>query len=293
MIHIEGISKRFGKRQAVDNISFAVEAGEIFGLLGHNGAGKSTTFGVILGLLHADAGKVHVGGHDVATHRSLALNRVGAIYEAPAFYDYLSGWTNLRFLVSLSGGATDERMQEVVALVGLSKRIHDPVKFYSHGMRQRLALAQALLPNPKLILLDEPSEGLDPSGIQEMRELIRSLRDAHGLTVIFSSHLLHEVEQLCDRIAILEQGRLVYCGRWQETAEATPHWRVVAAQPTIVNRVAAQHSASPLPDGTWRLAPEADPAAFLAALVDAGAGVTEFFRIRASLEDFYMEKSKS
>lgn len=207
MFSIDGISKSFRGRTALHPLSLEIRPGEIFGLLGHNGAGKSTTFGISLGHVRPDTGEVRVAGTSVQKNRSKALRRVGAIFESPAFYDYLSGWRNLEMLVSLTLKPDLRRMREVVELVGLGARIKDPVRVYSHGMRQRLALAQALLPNPEFIILDEPSEGLDPQGIQEMRNLILRLRDEHGLTVLLSSHLLSEVEQICTRIAILNQGK--------------------------------------------------------------------------------------
>jgi len=286
MITVDNISKSFRGRAAVEGISFEVAPGEIFGLLGHNGAGKSTTFGISLGQLHADAGRVLIDGFDVAAERHHALSRVGAIYEAPAFYDYLSGRRNLDFFVSLSGGAPPKRVAEVIDLVGLTSRIQDPVKAYSHGMRQRLALAQALLPNPSLILLDEPTEGLDPEGIHETRELIRSLRDRLGLTVVLSSHLLHEVEQLCDRVAVLQKGRLVFSGKWQQSEHAVPLWRVESEQDARL--VMERFGGVVNPAGFFRLPDAADPVEILSALVAAGIGVRGFTRVVPTLEDFYL-----
>jgi len=286
MITVDNISKSFRGRAAVEGISFEVAPGEIFGLLGHNGAGKSTTFGISLGQLHADAGRVLIDGFDVAAERHHALSRVGAIYEAPAFYDYLSGRRNLDFFVSLSGGAPPKRVAEVIDLVGLTSRIQDPVKAYSHGMRQRLALAQALLPNPSLILLDEPTEGLDPEGIHETRELIRSLRDRLGLTVVLSSHLLHEVEQLCDRVAVLQKGRLVFSGKWQQSEHSVPLWRVESEQDA--RPVMERFGGVVNPAGLFRLPDAADPVEILSALVAAGIGVRGFTRVVPTLEDFYL-----
>lgn len=218
--------------------------------------------------------------------RARAIRKVGAIFETPAFYEYMSGWQNLRFLVSLSGLINEGRLREIIRLVGLEHRVHDPVRTYSHGMRQRLALAQALLPDPEFILLDEPTEGLDPEGIHEMRELIRRLRDHHGLTVMLSSHLLSEVEQLCNRVAILHQGRLVFCGQWR--GEESDHsldvddWCRAAA---VLQQIRAT---CPSP-GRVRLPPELDPADLVAALVRAGIRVRALAPIRPTLEDFYLE----
>ena len=291
MIRFESISKKFRGRPAVADVSFEVARGEIFGLLGHNGAGKSTTFGIALGHVHADAGRVTVHGHDVSTTRAAALARVGAIFETPAFYDYLSGWRNLRFFVSLGGSVSRSRMEEVVRLVGLEERIHDRVRTYSHGMRQRLALAQALLPDPELVLLDEPTEGLDPAGIHEMRALIQKLRAEHGMTVILSSHILHEVEQLCDRVAILHRGSLVYCGRWQDAGPGGTRWKIETPDTEKCAAVLRGLGLALAPDGTLALPDNFDSAAVVAALVAAGVRVAEFRRLVRTLEDFYLERT--
>lgn len=289
MIRFDSICKKFRGRPAVDRVSFEVARGEIFGLLGHNGAGKSTTFGIALGHVHADSGHVHINGHDVASARASALARVGAIFETPAFYDYLSGWKNLRFFVSLSGPVPQARMEEVVQLVGLEDRIHDPVRTYSHGMRQRLALAQALLPDPELIILDEPTEGLDPAGIHEMRSLIRDLRSRHGLTVILSSHLLYEVEQLCDRVAILHRGSLAFCGRWQDAGSGRERWILETPDPEKCPGVLAGLGIVIQSDGSLTLPIQLDPAEVVRALVMAGVRVSEFRKAARTLEDFYLE----
>ena len=291
MIRFESISKKFRGRPAVADVSFEVARGEIFGLLGHNGAGKSTAFGIALGHVHADAGRVTVHGHDVSTTRAAALARVGAIFETPAFYDYLSGWRNLRFFVSLGGSVSRQRMEEVVRLVGLGERIHDRVRTYSHGMRQRLALAQALLPDPELVLLDEPTEGLDPAGIHEMRALIQRLRAEHGMTVILSSHILHEVEQLCDRVAILHRGSLVYCGRWQDAGPGGTRWKIETPDTEKCAAVLRGLGLALAPDGTLALPDNFDSAAVVAALVAAGVRVAEFRRLVRTLEDFYLERT--
>jgi ABC-2 type transport system ATP-binding protein len=291
MIRFDSISKKFRGRPAVADVSFEVARGEIFGLLGHNGAGKSTTFGIALGHVHADSGCVTVNGHDVSTARPLALARVGAIFETPAFYDYLSGWKNLRFFVSLGGEFSRQRTEEVVRLVGLEERIHDPVRAYSHGMRQRLALAQALLPDPELILLDEPTEGLDPAGIHEMRALILKLRAEHRMTVILSSHILHEVEQLCDRVAILHRGTLAYCGRWQDAGPGGSRWKIETREIEKCAAVLKELQLQVLPDGTFVLPDAADSATVLSALVAAGVRVGEFRKLVRTLEDFYLERT--
>ncbi|MDP4849916.1 MAG: ABC transporter ATP-binding protein, partial [Verrucomicrobiales bacterium] len=215
MLQFLNVSKRFpgAAAAALDDVSFTVGKGRICGLLGHNGAGKSTSLGVLLGMIHPDRGEAVIGGCSVQQNREGAIRKVGAIFEAPAFYEYLSGWRNLKVLTAYSGGVPESVMRETVAWVGLEKRIHDRVSAYSHGMRQRLALAQALLPQPELLILDEPTDGLDPEGIVEFRRQILELRDRRGLTVLLSSHLLTEVEQVCDEVVILQGGKKVYEGR--------------------------------------------------------------------------------
>jgi ABC-2 type transport system ATP-binding protein len=212
VIRLSHVSKSFGQRLAVDDLTLKVSPGEIYGLLGHNGAGKSTAIGMMLGQVWPSAGEVSICGHDVTSQRSKALQKVGAIFESPAFYDYLSGWRNLEILSSYTAPTSRQRLDEAIEWVGLEGREHSKVRTYSHGMRARLALAQALLPKPELLILDEPSDGLDPEGIHDMRETILRLRRELGLTILLSSHFLNEVEQLCTRIAVLKQGRRVFEG---------------------------------------------------------------------------------
>ena len=223
MIQLRGVSKQFGTRWAVRDLDLSVPRGEIFGLLGHNGAGKSTTIGMMLGQVWPTSGELRICGHDVTAHRARALQRVGAIFEAPVFYDYLSGWKNLQILSHYTAPTPPERIRKIVEWVGLTGREHDKVSKYSHGMRTRLALAQALLPDPELLILDEPSDGLDPEGIHEMRLTIQRLQRELGLTILLASHLLNEVEQLCTRIAVVNQGRKVFEGTLAE-AKQTKQW---------------------------------------------------------------------
>src|SRR5208337_1616472 len=213
-------TKKFGGRVAVDDLSFTVQRGDIFGLLGHNGAGKSTAIGMMLGQVWPTGGEVKICGHEVQANRRDALRQVGAIFETPVFYDYLSGAHNLEILSSYTAPTSRARIREVIEWVGLAGREQSRVRTYSHGMRSRLALAQALLPDPKLLILDEPGNGLDPEGIHEMRQTILRLHRELGLTLLLSSHLLNEVEQLCTRIAVLQQGKKVYEGKVAEVKAA-------------------------------------------------------------------------
>jgi ABC-type multidrug transport system ATPase subunit len=211
-LQTEDLTKRFGARTAVDHLTIRVERGDIYGFLGPNGAGKSTTLRMLLGLVRPTSGVIKFPVRATRWEYLRARSRVGAIIETPAFYENFSGRRNLQLLASLSGGVEIKRVEQVLEIVDLRDRARDPVKVYSYGMRQRLGIAQALLPTPQIIILDEPTNGLDPQGIQETRELIRRLRNELRLTVLLSSHLLTEIEQLCNRVGIIHEGRLLYEG---------------------------------------------------------------------------------
>jgi ABC-2 type transport system ATP-binding protein len=290
MIRLDRLCKTFGTRPALHELSLEIPHGRIFGLLGHNGAGKSTTFGMILGQVYPTGGTAYIRGVSVQEHRAKALQGVGAIFETPSFYDYLSGWTNLRIFTSYTRRLSDAELRETVSFVGLEKRIHDPVRVYSHGMRQRLALAQALLPRPELVLLDEPAEGLDPEGIHEMRHLILRLNRERGMTVILSSHLLAEVEQLCDSIAVLNQGRMIFHGNWTDLkAEGGRYELEVEPWDTAASIIAARTDCSLTPDRTLTVASGHDVSDVVAALVHAGIKVRAISPVKQTLEQVYLE----
>jgi ABC-2 type transport system ATP-binding protein len=210
------LTKRFRDLTAVDGVNFEVQRSEVFGFLGPNGAGKTTTIAILLGLVHPSTGSAEVLGYDVRHGLSRALRRVGAIIETPAFYPYMSGEDNLRVFARVTSGTAEKRIPAVLEQVGLKGREKDKAGTYSLGMRQRLGLAAALVGDPELLILDEPTNGLDPAGMQEMRAFIRRLADEEGRTVFLSSHLLHEVEQVCDRVLILNRGRVIAQGRVDE-----------------------------------------------------------------------------
>lgn len=291
MIEIKQTRKTFGKRVAVDDLTLDVPAGCIYGLLGHNGAGKSTTLGMLLGQIFPDRGSLKIDGHDVFTERAAALSRVGAIYESPAFYDYLTGYSNLRIFCEYTAKADRKRMDEVIELVNLKDRIRDKVGLYSHGMRQRLALAQALLPNPSLLILDEPSDGLDPQGIHDMRNLVRKLNREYNLTILFSSHLLVEVEQLCDHVAVMHHGKLVFNGQWSTDRVVTKWIRFeIDRQDEAIERMRAEGFIGRiLSDGRAELTNGRDTASINRWLHDQGFAVHAIAPVRPTLEDFYLE----
>jgi ABC-2 type transport system ATP-binding protein len=209
IISLSNVTKRIGKTTIIDDLTFDVPQGEIFGFLGPNGAGKTTTIRMIVGLMSINKGKILIKGKNIETEFEQAIRHVGAIVESPEMYKYLSGYQNLVHYARMAKGVTKERIDEVVSLVKLENRIHDKVKRYSLGMRQRLGVAQALLHRPSLLILDEPTNGLDPAGIRELRDYLRNLTRTEGITVIVSSHLLSEMELMCDRVAIIQRGKLV------------------------------------------------------------------------------------
>ncbi len=225
-LQTEGLTKRFGDRTAVDRLTMSVERGDIYGFLGPNGAGKSTTLRMLLGLVRPTSGAVKFPVRASSWEYLRARSRIGAIVETPAFYENFSARRNLQLLASLSGEVQLKRVEEVLEIVDLRDRARDPVRTYSHGMRQRLGIAQALLPTPELIILDEPTNGLDPQGIHETRQLIRRLRNEFRLTVLLSSHLLTEVEQLCNRVGIINEGRLLYEGPPEVLVAPTSRFKV-------------------------------------------------------------------
>jgi len=211
VLKTKNLSKSFKGRKAVDGLDFEVREREVFGFLGPNGAGKSTTIRLMLSLIKPEIGDVEIFGKSVSKFKNDALHGVGAMIEEPAFYRNLSAKRNLQLLTALEH-VSRRRISEVLALVGLADRGDDKVKTYSHGMKQRLGIAQALLSEPKLLILDEPTTGLDPRGMKEVREMIVSFA-REGITIFLSSHLLHEIEQVCTSMAIINQGKMVITGK--------------------------------------------------------------------------------
>lgn len=289
MIRLEHLSKTFGGRPALQDLTLEIPRGAMFGLLGHNGAGKSTTFGLILGHIRATAGAAFINGFSVQTQRAQALRKVGAIFEAPVFYEYLSGWDNLRILASYSGGAPESEMRAAVERVRLTDRIDDRVGVYSHGMRQRLALAQALVPRPEVLLLDEPTDGLDPAGIHEIREVILDLNRREGMTVLLSSHLLSEVEVMCDEIAILHQGKMIYTGRWEELEQRGPRFRLGVSDWAAAVGLVERRGGQAVGEGLIELPAACDVADLVRELVQAGQQVRAVEPLRRTLEELYLD----
>ena len=210
VLSLKNLTKRYGNRVAVDNISLDVYSGEVFGFLGPNGAGKTTTIRMIAGLASITEGEVSICGHSIKKDFKKAVSLIGGIIENPEMYKYMTGWQNLKYYASLYGDKiSDEQIMNVVRLVKMENRIHEKVKRYSLGMRQRIGIAQSLLHNPRLLILDEPTNGLDPAGIREMRDFLKMLAHEYGIAIFISSHILTEMQLMCDRVAIIYKGKLV------------------------------------------------------------------------------------
>ena len=219
VVQIKNVTKKIGKKVIIDNLTFDVHSGEVFGFLGPNGAGKTTTIKMLLGLMSITKGEMYIDGLNVEKDFEKAIAKVGGIIENPDLYKYLTGYQNLVHFWRMYPDIKRERIDEVIKIVGLEKRIHDKIKTYSLGMRQRLGVAQALLNSPKLLVLDEPTNGLDPAGIHELRNHLRTLAREENIAVFVSSHLLSEMELMCDRVGIIQNGKLVRIQNMKEMLE--------------------------------------------------------------------------
>ena len=297
VLRTEGLSKRFGKLTAVDDLNLEVRRGDIYGLLGLNGAGKTTTIRMVVRLIQPTAGRVMAFGEDVRENSLGVLNRIGAMVEIPQFYPYLTGKKNLELLYGLSGGTDRARVGECLELVSLETRGGDKVRGYSQGMRQRLGLAQALLTRPELIILDEPTNGLDPQGILDTRRLIQRLNRENGVTFLISSHLLHEIELTCNRVAIVHQGKLRVQDDVKKLLERAKAFARVRAEPAEEARkvfALRRVEVVGMQDGAFKLkcGPEALPD-IAAALNAAGCEIWELTPGRATLEDFFLAETGS
>jgi ABC-2 type transport system ATP-binding protein len=300
-IRTTGLTKRYDGAPAVDGLDLSVERGELYGFLGPNGAGKTTTIRMALGLIHATSGEVEVLGERVTTDRG-PLRRVGALVEEPAFWKYLSGRRNLEYFARAGGRGEDTarrlaRIDESLAIVGLAEAANKRVKAYSQGMRQRLGIGLALLGEPELLMLDEPTNGLDPAGMREIRRLLRQLTDG-GTTVFVSSHLLFEVEAMCDRVGVMAQGRILAEGAPGTLRGAADRLRVEVDDvvrateivrgltgATIADLGASARGAGAI---SVTLQESLTPADVNAALVRAGIRVSALVPVADTLEDVFL-----
>src|SRR5213592_2969593 len=287
-VSARGLVKLYGELVAVDHVDLTVEKGDVFGYLGPNGAGKTTSLRMLLGLIRPTEGSIELFGRDPHVAGAKALDGVAGFVEGPTFYPYLTARRNLRLLAAYDDGDSRSRIEELLELVELSDRGDDKVGGYSHGMRQRLGIAAALLRDPKLLLLDEPTTGLDPAGMRDMRTLVRRL-SSEGITVLLSSHLLAEVEELCNRVAIIRRGRIVYEGALAELKEqAGRSWRLRPSDLERARSIALANGVTELnaTDGELQFAASEEAVAALTiALGQARIGITGLGTEAATLEE--------
>jgi len=292
-ITTSGLTRRFGDLTAVDCIDLRVPQSSVYGFLGPNGAGKTTTIRLLLGLIRPHAGEVQLFGQSLRNGRIELLSRVGALVETPSLYPHLTGWENLEVTRRLIGGNRSQ-IERALAIVKLEQDAHRRVGHYSSGMRQRLGLALALLGEPELLILDEPTNGLDPAGIREMRDLICRLPEEHGVTVFLSSHLLNEVEQVATHIGIIHRGKMLFQGTPDELqAQLEEHVTLEVDQPDVALRLLSQAGWTAQRNGNHRLVVQvnghSDVAMINAQLVHAGMNVFHLNLKQPSLEDIFLK----
>jgi ABC-2 type transport system ATP-binding protein len=291
-IEARGLVKRYGDITAVDHVDLSVGPGDVYGYLGPNGAGKTTSLRMLLGLIRPDEGSAKLFGRDPLLEGARALDGVAGFVEAPRFYPYLSGRRNLELVAALDGDGAEYRIDEALDTVDLADRAKDKVGGYSHGMRQRLGIAGALLRAPKLLLLDEPTTGLDPAGMRDMRVLIRRLAD-QGMTVLLSSHLMGEVEELCDRVAIVGNGRVLYEGALAELiATAAARYELRTTDDVHAAEIAREFG-EVTTEGPINFAGDESAAAELSiALGQAGVGITALVPHAPTLEELFFQMTE-
>ena len=290
-LSVQNLKKVIGKKEIIKGLSFELKEGEVFGFLGPNGAGKTTTIRMLVGLIKPTSGQIKICGYNIESHFKEAMENLGCIVENPELYPYLSGYNNLLHFARMLEDVGEDRIKEVTDLVGLTERIHDKVKTYSLGMRQRLGIAQALLGNPSVLILDEPTNGLDPAGIREMREFIRFLAESNGLSVLVSSHLLSEIQLLCDRVAIISKGTIIKIDTVQHLLSNRERvvWRVAPFETgkqvlSSLTNIEVTEDESILTEFNEEKTPEWNKQ-----LVEAGVRVTEINRKMPVLEDLFLE----
>jgi ABC-2 type transport system ATP-binding protein len=291
ILQTTNLTKIFGKHKAVDAVNITAYEGEVFGFLGPNGAGKTTTLGMTLGLVHPTAGEINVLGELVTPNHTHALKDVGALLGAPAFVPYLSAWDNVELVSRLSPGVDRKRIGEVLELVGLTDASRKKVSKFSTGMKQRVGLAMALVHRPRFVILDEPTNGLDPAGMREIRQLIRSLAE-NGTSVLLSSHLLNEVQQVCDRIAVLNKGRVVAQGRVNDLLNGSrPTVRVSVPVPADAARILQSLAGveNVQADGNSLIVTGVESPAIMACLLQNNIIPTEITNQKSSLEALFMD----
>jgi len=297
VLSVNGVTKTIGHRNIVDGLTFDIHRGEIVGLLGPNGAGKTTTIRMIVGLIEMSRGDVLVQGHSIKRDFVKAIRHIGGIIENPEFYPYMSGYDNLRQYQRMSDGVSITRIMEIVKLVGLQDAIHKKVRAYSLGMRQRLGIAQALLHNPSILILDEPTNGLDPAGIREMRDYLKRIAREEGIAILVSSHLLSEMELMCSRVVVIQEGKLVteraigQAGENEELSTVTLRVNDLELAEQTASRLDGLTRIGSIPDEgalTVRLKEEDIPD-LISALCNARVRIYRVEEHKSSLEDEFLK----
>lgn len=290
-LSVKGLKKEIKGKKIIKGIDFELKEGEVFGFLGPNGSGKTTTIRMIVGLIKPTAGSVEICGYDIQKNFTRAMENLGCIVENPELYPYLTGWENLKLFSGMMKDIKDRRLQEVVQLVGLTKRINDKVSTYSLGMKQRLGIAQALLGKPKILILDEPTNGLDPSGIREMRELIKFLATSENLSVFVSSHLLSEIQLMCDRVAIISNGAVLKVGEVRSLMSEQEEllWRVSPIEEALTVFSLLEVEARIFGENILTPYREEDVGEWNRKLVERGVTVTEMTRKVPALEELFLQ----
>lgn len=296
VLKINNLNKWFGKKKIIDDLSIEVYAGEVFGFLGPNGAGKTTTIKMIMGFLDIDSGEILINGINLRKNFEKAMSKIGGIVENPEMYKDISGITNLKMYARLQSNISKERINEVVRIVGMENRIHEKVKKYSLGMKQRIGLAQAILHRPKILILDEPTNGLDPAGIKELRDILKNLAHNENVAVFVSSHLLSEMELMCDRIGIINNGKLLGVKTIEEMQSQASggitvyRFTVKPVEKALeLARVEYSEKIKAITEDHIDIAVDSDDVMKINALFAANAiGITGVAKIETSLEDAFM-----
>ena len=295
-LEISKVTKTFGKKTAVDQVSFDLYPGEVFGFLGPNGAGKTTIIKMVMGFFRPDEGTIIINGFNRKTHYEEAMSSIGGIVENPEMYETLSARLNLKMYARLHKGVTEERIDEVLELVGLTDRSNDPVKKYSLGMKQRIGLAQALLHRPKVLILDEPTNGLDPAGIHLLRDILKKLAHEEGVAVMVSSHLLNEMQLMCDRIGIINHGKLLKICSIEDLmnqAKSASSYRIKTSDPEKARDILSEkypNRISNVNADTLDIDIEEDQInECVRTLVSSGSDILGVQKLESSLEEAFLE----
>ena len=292
LLEVKNVCKHFGKKQILKDVSFSIEPGEILGFIGPNGAGKTTTIKLILGLQRINSGSISINGYDVVKEFNKAIRNVGAIVESPDMYMYLSGKKNLEMIARMYDGITKERINEVIKLVGLEARINDKVSKYSLGMRQRLGIAASLIHNPNLLILDEPTNGLDPEGIKELRSLLKSLAKKEQVGILISSHNLSELESFCTDVCIIKNGEIIETTSVKEAKRVDRTSYLIDLDKTDGIEELLNSEDSIIDKHTIRVYKgKKEISQFIKQLMDKGYEVNEFKLETITLEDAFLKKA--